>query len=323
MAKVRAKEGQNPKWVRCDLGDIFNNKSLQKLMEDTLYRHEVTFPEDNSVASLWYDFPDFGASQLQPTALKRVCRELGRYLERAAVTSVANIPSVIIIQRRIIVWERVIEAFLEELYLDDALLRVFAGEEEFGEGKGKEEEMSKVEQSSEKLSGSEVLVEVGVKAGLSVVFLLLKQTWVQLAWQKQVEEQMKVSGAVVPFAGVNLPNEVLRSVLDVMKGIPPLSLSNPKSSHLETSCLQQASAFLDWILQPESFVDAEGKRLAAEILFSLALPYSSLSNLIEWVEKILTCLISYEGKEDVVRPSLSLEFCHTALEEIRKRTVSI
>ena len=70
-------------------------------------------------------------------------------------------------------------------------------------------------------------------------------------------------------------------------------------------------------------MDAEGKRLAAEILFSLALPYGSLSNLIEWVEKVLACLISYEGKEDVVRPSLSLEFCRTALEEIRKRTVSI
>ena len=233
MAKVRAKEGQNPKWVRCDLGDIFNNKSLQKLMEDILYRHEVTFLEDNSVASLRYEFPDFGASRLQPTALKHVCTELGRYLERAAVTSVTNIPSVIIIQRRVIVWERVREAFMAEFYSDDALLRVFA---EFGEGKGKEEkgkkeEMSKVEQSSEKLSGSEVLVDVGVKAGLSVVFSLLKQTWVQLAWQKQVEEQMKVSGAVVPFAGVNLPNEVLRSVLDVMKSIPL------------TSCLQQASEF--------------------------------------------------------------------------------
>jgi len=147
---------------------------------------------------------------------------------------VTDIPSVIIIQRRTIVWERVMEAFLEELYSDDALLRVFAGEEEFGEGKGKEEkgkkeEASKVEQSSEKLSGNEILVEVGVKAGLSVVFSLLKQTWAQLAWQKQVEEQMKVSGAVVPFAGVNLPNEVLRPVLDVMEGIPLTSLDHTYS----------------------------------------------------------------------------------------------
>jgi len=70
-----------------------------------------------------------------------------------------------------------------------------------------------------------------VKASLLVVFSLLKQTWAQLAWQKQVKEQMKVSGAVVPFAGVNLPNEVLRSVLNVMMGIPL------------TSCLQQASEF--------------------------------------------------------------------------------
>jgi len=68
-------------------------------------------------------------------------------------------------------------------------------------------------------------------------------------------------------------------------------------------------------------VDAEGKRLATEILFSLALQYGSPNNLIEWVEKVIACLISYEGKGDVVRPSLSLKFCSTALEEIRKHTL--
>ena len=68
-------------------------------------------------------------------------------------------------------------------------------------------------------------------------------------------------------------------------------------------------------------MDAEGKRLATEILFSLALQYGSPNNLIEWVEKVIACLISYEGKGDVVRPSLSLKFCSTALEEIRKHTL--
>ena len=52
-------------------------------------------------------------------------------------------------------------------------------------------------------------------------------------------------------------------------------------------------------------MDAEGKRLAAETLFSLALQYGSPNNQIEWVEKVIACLISYEGKGDVVRPSLS------------------
>ena len=86
-----------------------------------------------------------------------------------------------------------------------------------GEGREREEEMSKW---SNHHRNSQVLVEVGVKASLSVVFSLLKQTWAQIAWQKQVEEQMEVSGAVVPIAGVHLPNKVLRSVLDVMEGIP-------------------------------------------------------------------------------------------------------
>jgi len=113
MAEVKAKYRQNPKWVRCDLGDIFRNNSLQKLMEDMLNRHEVSFTEDSLVASLCYDFPEFSTSQLQPAALQCICSELGRYLERA-VTSVTDIPSIIIIQRRTIVWERVrIEAWDE------------------------------------------------------------------------------------------------------------------------------------------------------------------------------------------------------------------
>ena len=331
MAEVKAKDGQNPKWVRCDLGDIFRNDSLQKLMDDILAHHEVTFTEDTSVPPP-YDFPDFGASRLQPAALKHVCSELGRYLDRA-VAPVTDIPSVMILQRRAIVWERVIQACQQQIYSDSNLRRVFAalkkGEEECeekgkrGKEEGKKEDASNVEQSSEKLSGNQILVEVGVKAGLSVVFSLLKQAWAQVAWQKQFEEQMKASGVVVPFTTVNLPNEVLKSVLEVMKGVPPLSLSNMKSlSHLGTSCLQQAFEFLSWVVQPESYVDAEGKRLATEILFNLALQHGSLNYLIEWVENALSCLVSYTGREDVVKPSLSLGFCRTALEEIRKRSVS-
>ena len=332
MAEVKAKDGQNPKWVRCDLGDIFKNDSLQKLMDDIVAHHEVTFTEDTSVPPP-YDFPDFGASRLQAAALKHVCSELGRYLDRA-VAPVTDIPSVMILQRRAIVWERVIQACQQQIYSDTNLRRVFAalkkGEEgsveekgKRGREEGKKDDASKVEQSSEKLSGNQILVEVGVKAGLSVVFSLLRQAWAQLAWQKQFEEQMKASGVVVPFARVNLPNEVLKSVLEVMKGVPPLSLSNMKSlSHLGTSCLQQASEFLSWVIQPESYVDAEGKRLATEILFSLALQHGSLNYLIEWVDEALSCLVSYAGREDAVRPSLSLEFCHATLEEIRKRSVS-
>jgi len=42
-----------------------------------------------------------------------------------------------------------------------------------------------------------------------------------------------------------------------------------------------------------------------EMWCSVALQYGSPNNQIEWVEKVIACLISYEGKGDVVRPSLS------------------
>ena len=327
MASVKAREGQNPKWVRCDLSKIFENASLQTLMDDILNQQEVTFTEDKSAPAA-YDFPDFGANRLQPTALKHLCEELSEYLERA-VSPLSEIPVCMILQRRAIVWERVLEACEQQLYSGGNLHRVIAalrkeGDEE-GEGKTREKTPQRQEMS-EKLSGNDILIEMGVKTGLSVVFSLLKQTWAQLAWQRQIEQQLQATGAMVPFATpqVNLPNEILRSVLDVLKGMPPLSLANVKTlSSLSLVCLEQSTEFLKWVLSPDSWVDSEGKRLTTEILFSLALQYGNLNSLVEWVDRMLACLIGYECKPGVPQPSLSLGFCQGVLKEIRRRTVSV
>lgn len=322
MATVKPKSGQNQKWVGCDLSQIFEPDSLQKLLEDA--QQEVSFAQDNSAPSA-YDFPDFGANRLRPAALKHLCGELSGYLQRA-VAPVSDIPACMILERRAAVWDRVRQACQQTSYEDsNHLRRVFVSlKEEEGEGK-KEEKTTKSQDTTEKLTGNEILIEVGVKTGLSVMFSMLRQAWAQLAWQRQLEQQLQATGAVVPFPGgqVSLPNEVLRSILGVLKGIPPLSLANLKSlSKLSISCLEQSSEFLTWILQPDSNVDSEGKRLACEIIFSLALQHGNLNALIELVEKVLECLGKYEGNADAPKPSLSLEFCHSMLEEIRKRAVS-
>ena len=333
MAVLKPRDGQNPKWVRCDLSEIFENESLQKHLDDLSSQQELEFVEDKS-APPPYDFPDIGANRLQPAALKHLCTELSGYMERA-VAPVSDFPAYMILERREFVWARVIEACLHQFYSEGSLRRAIAAlkkEKEEGEGK-KSKEASKTRDSTEKLSGNDVLIEVGVRTGMSIVFSLLKQAWAQFTWQKQLEQQLQLSGATLPLPGgqLNLPNQVLRSVLDVLKGIPPLSLANVKAlSKLSSSCLEQASEFLNWIVQSTSFVDAEGKRLASEILLSLALQHGNLNSLLEWLGNVLCCLTSYKAEaaesdgssgDHTSYPHLSLEFCLGVLEEIRKRTV--
>ena len=193
------------------------------------------------------------------------------------------------------------------------------------------------------MAGNEALMELGVKSALSMLLSLLRQTWVQLAWQRKLEETLAASNLALTAEfcapSVNLPNEVLRSALEILKAIPPLPFSNVHSlSKLGFSCLEQCREFLQWVLSPTSHVDREGKILAAEITLTLALQFGTLCALLEWVDQTLGCLASYwergeeeEGEEreeaegerekaDVL--CLSKEFCCRVVEELRRRTVS-
>ena len=324
------KETQNPQWVRCDLSAIFDIEGLQSLSDSVFDHREAAFTVDKTAPAA-YDFPDFGANCLQAAALKHLCEELSEYLERA-VAPVSDVPAYILMERRAVVWERAIRACQMQVYSEANLRRVVAAvkkEDEVKDEGRKGETPSAVVTPAEKFSGNDVLVELGVKTGLSVVFSLLKQAWAQLAWQKQIDQQLQATGLSLPVSAspypvINLPNEVLRSVLGVLKGIPPLSLANLKAlSKLSTTCLEQSTEFLDWTIQPDSWVDEEGKRLASEVILSLVLQRGSLNSVLEWAGKVLICLASYEGRpEEVVRPALSLEFCQNTLEELRQRTVS-
>ena len=334
MAELTIAPGQNSKWLQCDLSELFDLEKVQRFVELLISSDELSFKEDTSPPPQ-YDFPDFGANQLQPTALKHLCLELSTCLKRT-VSPVLETPSVIILLRMQFIWERILKAFGSESYTRVNMQRVIAAlqkEEQMSlESSDASEEMKEPSKASaEKKSGNEVLVEMGVKTGLSVVFSLLKQAWAQLAWQKQLELTLQQSGAVVPFSSssgvvpvISLPNEVLKSILDILKGIAPLSLSNKRAlSSLSETCLSQSREFLEWIVRPDSCVDNEGKRLAMEIMLSVTLQYGDLVSLLEWVSKMLNVLALYQGKESSGVLTLSKDFCDWVLSEIRRRTVRL
>ena len=336
MAELTIAPGQNSKWLQCDLSELFDLDKVQKLVELLTSNNELSFTDSTSPPPQ-YDFPDFGANHLQPTALKHLCLELSNSLSRT-VSPVLETPSVVILFRMGLVWERILEAFSAESYSRVNIQRVIAAlqkeeqislESSYIYANKEIKEPSKA--STEKKSGNEILVEMGVKSGLSVVFSLLKQAWAQLAWQKQLELTLQQSGAVVPFPSfsgavpvVSLPSEVLKSILDILKAIPPLSLSNKRAlSSLGETCLTQSGEFLEWIIRPDSYVDNEGKRLAMEIMLSITLQYGDLVSLLEWISKMLNVLGLYHTEEKYGTLALSKKFCDWVLNEIRLRTVRV
>ena len=336
--EVRGKEGSHPEWINLDISRLLDYRGMEELIAKMLRLHEVFFmPEFNRSPAEKHDFPDFGANRLQKTGQKNVTDEIAYYTRRA-VSTVTDMPCMAIAERRVGLWRRVLGACEAHCYSDGNIRRAIQSQtSEQDRGEKEMDETDTIERLSvEKLSGNEILVEIGVKSTLMMMFALLRQAWQQLAWQKQLERTLATTTLAVASPTqfraptINLPNEILRSTLVILQAIPPLSFSNERSiSSLGVGCLKQSTDFLLWVLSPESMVDEEGKRLAAETTLSIALQYGTLGSLLLWVDRMFTCLASYgerEEGEDGRRerpPCLSREFCDHVLDEIRARTVGV
>lgn len=127
----------------------------------------------------------------------------------------------------------------------------------------------------------------------------------------------------LPLPELCLPNEVLISVVEIFRSLPPLSLNNPRTiSTLSQSCLDQGREFLKWILAPSSGVDKEGRRLALEISLLLTLHEGSLASFISWIASCFTCLTSFMDVGGAELPHLSQDLCQFVVKEIQQKTVS-
>ena len=70
----------------------------------------------------------------------------------------------------------------------------------------------------------------------------------------------------------NVGNEVLATLVTLLKDLPPFSLSmSLAASSLGKSCIDKGREFLKWVLSSTSGVDLIAKSMALEILFLFAL----------------------------------------------------
>ncbi|XP_043542936.1 probable E3 ubiquitin-protein ligase HERC1 isoform X3 [Chiloscyllium plagiosum] len=121
-------------------------------------------------------------------------------------------------------------------------------------------------------TGTDVLIEMGVKTGLSLLFALIQQNW----------QQSKLDPSL------SLCNDVLCTACTIINSLPPLSLANEsKIPQVGLDCLAQVTTFLKKMTMPSSGADSQGQRLASELLLGLAVQRGSLKFLLEWIEVAL------------------------------------
>lgn len=129
-------------------------------------------------------------------------------------------------------------------------------------------------------SGTDVLIEMGVRTGLSLLFSLLQQNW-------------RYAASVHPESV--LCNDVLATASSVLTSLPPLSLANEnKIPSVGLDCLAQVADFLKKtsVSSGTGGADPTGRRLALELLLGLAMQRGSLKFLLEWVEVALAASMS-------------------------------
>ena len=163
-------------------------------------------------------------------------------------------------------------------------------------------------------TGSDVLIEMGVKTGLRLVFSLIRQNWVLSS---------QVGG------GASLCNDVLQTALDVVSSLPPLSLVNEsKLPVLGVQALEQVTQFLKDTALPKSGADCLGRRLASELVLTLSAQRGSLRYLLEWIDMALCASASFkanlEEESEQEQPGLiSFDIFYEILRQMKSSHVSV
>lgn len=177
---------KDKKWLKTDLATLFNTENIKSLYSELVEHNEVALVknEDGDRISA---FPDFGATTLKGKGVEklhqRVLHEWRRSLQPLGRSELTEL-----FIKQEAIWRRVVMA-TEAFYTPDMVKRSLAKltEEDIKElEKKSDEEVKKVELKSIDMT----LAEVGVKTGISLVFSLLKQIWVQSSWQRQLHEAL-------------------------------------------------------------------------------------------------------------------------------------
>jgi len=286
-------------WANEDFEAILTRKGVISLYEKLLSNKEAVALIQSPLQLRGPLLPDFERGIASQNEQDQFLNDLLSSQLMLARTVSSDSPFYSTLRRRLAILQRIFCAISAKFHNK--------GKQTFHSGAGytTRDQSQILAKSSEALSGKDVLIEMGVKTGLSLLFSLLRQSW--------------TSGQGT------LCNDVLATALSVLSSLPPLSLStDSKIPDLGLSSLTQLTDFLKSIVTAQIPVDKQGRRLSCELLLRLAIQRGSLLCLLEWVEMalMLDCgqkINDEENHENIIGVAMDClqDICH----QMKKNTV--
>ncbi|XP_009067927.1 PREDICTED: probable E3 ubiquitin-protein ligase HERC1, partial [Acanthisitta chloris] len=264
--KLKWLEHLNSSWITEDSESIATREGVSVLYAKLVSNKEVVPLPQQVLCLKGPQLPDFERESLSSD-------EQDHYLDALLSSQLAlakmvcsDSPFAGALRKRLLVLQRVFYA-LSNKYHDKGKVKQQQHSPESSSGSTDVHSVSERPRSS-----TDALIEMGVRTGLSLLFALLRQSWM-----------MPASGP-----GISLCNDVIQTAIEVVSSLPPLSLANEsKIPPMGLDCLSQVTTFLKGVTIPNSGADTLGRRLASELLLGLAAQRGALRYLLEWIEMAL------------------------------------
>uniref|UniRef100_A0A3Q3XB61 HECT-type E3 ubiquitin transferase n=1 Tax=Mola mola TaxID=94237 RepID=A0A3Q3XB61_MOLML len=271
--KLKWLEHLNSSWITEDSESIATREGVSVLYSKLLANKEAVLLPQQVLCLKGPQLPDFERESLSSDEQEHYLDALLSSQLALAKMVCSDSPFAAALRKRVLVLQRIFYA-LSNKYHDKGKVKQQQHSPENNLGAADLHSVSERPRSS-----TDALIEMGVRTGLSLLFALLRQSWMMPAPPSQ-------GGG--PGGNINLCNDVIHTAIDVVNSLPPLSLANEsKIPPMGLDCLAQVTTFLKGVTMPNSGADILGRRLASELLLGLASQRGSLRYLLEWIEMAL------------------------------------
>ncbi|KAM7405656.1 hypothetical protein PAMP_000090 [Pampus punctatissimus] len=271
--KLKWLEHLNSSWITEDSESIATREGVTVLYSKLLSNKEVVLLPQQVLCLKGPQLPDFERESLSSDEQEHYLDALLSSQLALAKMVCSDSPFAAALRKRVLVLQRIFYA-LSNKYHDKGKVKQQQHSPENNSGSADLHSVSERPRSS-----TDALIEMGVRTGLSLLFALLRQSWMM---------PPPPSPGGGPGGNINLCNDVIHTAIDVVSSLPPLSLANEsKIPPMGLDCLAQVTTFLKGVTMPNSGADILGRRLASELLLGLASQRGSLRYLLEWIEMAL------------------------------------
>ncbi|XP_035991716.1 probable E3 ubiquitin-protein ligase HERC1 isoform X6 [Fundulus heteroclitus] len=271
--KLKWLEHLNSSWITEDSESIATRDGVSVLYSKLLANKEAVLLPQQVLCLKGPQLPDFERESLSSDEQEHYLDALLSSQLALAKMVCSDSPFAAALRKRVLVLQRIFYA-LSNKYHDKGKVKQQQHSPENSSGSADLHSVSERPRSS-----TDALIEMGVRTGLSLLFALLRQSWM-------MPPPPGAGGG--PGGNINLCNDVIHTAIDVVSSLPPLSLANEsKIPPMGLDCLAQVTTFLKGVTMPNSGADILGRRLASELLLGLASQRGSLRYLLEWIEMAL------------------------------------